>query len=168
MRLLKSFKIESVRKIQNPYAIPGSLEYQCFGCSPNNEIGLRLEFWDAGEYVTAKWMPRKSLEGFRNVLHGGIQATLLDEIASWVVQTRCKTVGVTSSMDIKYRGPVLVSEGEITLRARIKEAGTRIAIIEAELLGNDGKLCASAVVKYFLFNAEKASEEYFYPGADAF
>jgi len=36
------------------------------------------------------------------------------------------------------------------------------------LLGNNGKLCASAVVKYFLFDAEKASSEYFYPGADAF
>ena len=157
-----------MRKIQNPYAKSGDAEYQCFGCSPNNDIGLCLQFWDDGEYVIAKWIPRKSLEGFRNVLHGGIQATLLDEIASWVVQTRCKTVGVTSSMEIKYRCAVLVSDGEITLRARIKEAGTRIATIEAELLGSNGNLCASAVVKYFLFNAEKASSEYFYPGADAF
>lgn len=157
-----------MRKIQNPYAKSGREDYKCFGCSPINEIGLRLEFWEEGEYVIAKWMPRKSLEGFRNVLHGGIQATLLDEIASWVVQTRCKTVGVTSSMDIKYRWPVLVSEGEITMRAKVKEAGTRMATIEAELFGNDGKLCASAVVKYFLFNAERASAEYFYPGADAF
>ncbi|HEY3389706.1 MAG TPA: PaaI family thioesterase [Prolixibacteraceae bacterium] len=157
-----------MRKIQNPYAKSGDSEYQCFGCSPINEIGLRLDFWDEGEYVIARWMPRKSLEGFRNVLHGGIQATLLDEIASWVVQTRCKTVGVTSSMEITYRRPVLVNEGEITVRGKVKEAGTRMAIIETELLGNDGKLCASAVVKYFLFNAEKASKDYFYPGADAF
>lgn len=157
-----------MRKIQNPYTKSGGVEYQCFGCSPNNETGLRLEFWDDGEYVIARWIPSKSFEGFRNVLHGGIQATLLDEIASWVVQTRCKTVGVTSSMDIKFRFPVFVSEGEITLRARIKETGTKLAIIEAELLGNDRKVCASAIVKYFLFNAEKASEVYFYPGADAF
>jgi uncharacterized protein (TIGR00369 family) len=157
-----------VRKIQNPYAKTGDPEYQCFGCSPNNEIGLRLEFWEEGEEVIAKWKPRKSFQGFRDVLHGGIQATLLDEIASWAVQTRCKTVGVTSSMEITFRRPVLVSAGEISLRARIKVAGTRMATVETELLGNDGKLCASAVVKYFLFNAEKASEEYFYPGADAF
>lgn len=157
-----------MRKIRNPYAKSGRAEYQCFGCSPNNEIGLHLEFWEEGEEVTAKWTPRKSLEGFRDVLHGGIQATLLDEIASWVVQTRCKTVGVTSSMEISFRRPVLVSGGEITLRGRVKEAGTRMAVIETELLGNDGKLCASAVVKYFLFNADKAAEEYFYPGADAF
>ena len=157
-----------MRKIVNPYAKSGRAGYQCFGCSPNNEIGLRLEFWEEGEYVITKWMPRQSLEGFRDVLHGGIQATLLDELASWVVQTRCKTVGVTSSMEITFRRPVLVSAGEITARGRVKEAGTRIAIIETELFGNDGKLCATAVVKYYLFNAEKASEAYFYPGADAF
>ena len=157
-----------MRKIQNPYAKSGRDTYQCFGCSPSNPIGLQLEFWSEGEGVVAKWMPRKSLEGFMDILHGGIQATLLDEIASWAVQTLCKTVGVTSSMEISYKRPVFISDGEISLRATIKEAGTRIAVVKTELLGNDGKLCASAVVKYFLFNQEKASKEYFYPGADAF
>ena len=157
-----------MRKIQNPYAKSGRVEYQCFGCSPNNPIGLNLQFWDDGKDVIAKWTPRKSLEGFANVLHGGIQATLLDELASWVVQTHCKTVGVTSSMEISYRRPVLISAGEITLRGRVKEAGTWVAIIETELFGNDGKVCATALVKYFLFNAEKWVSEYFYPGADAF
>ena len=157
-----------MRKIRNPYAALGRPGYQCFGCSPNNPIGLNLQFWDDGHDVVAKWTPRKLLEGFTNVLHGGIQATLLDELASWVVQTQCKTVGVTSSMEISYRRPVLISAGEITLRGRVKEAGIRVAIIETELLGNDGKVCATAVVKYFLFNKEKATTEYFYPEADAF
>ena len=157
-----------MRKIINPYAQSGRESYQCFGCSPKNPIGLQLEFWQDGNGVNAKWMPRKSLEGFVNILHGGIQATLLDEIASWAVQTRCKTVGVTSSMEISYRRPVLISAGEISLRATIREAGSRMAVVDAELLGNDGKLCASAVIKYFLFNPEKAAAEYFYPGVDAF
>ena len=103
-----------------------------------------------------------------NVLHGGIQATLLDELASWAVQTKCKTVGVTSSMEIVYKRPVQISLGEITLKGRIKEAGSRIAIVETELIDSQGKTCAMATVKYFLFNAEKAASEYFYPGADAF
>jgi len=157
-----------LRKIINPYAKSERDSYQCFGCSPQNPIGLQLEFWQDENGVMAKWLPRKSLEGFVNILHGGIQATLLDEIASWAVQTQCKTVGVTSSMEISYRRPVLISEGEISLRATIREAGSRMAVVDTELLGNDGKLCASAVVKYFLFNPEKAAAEYFYPGTDAF
>ena len=71
-------------------------------------------------------------------------------------------------MEISYRRPVLISAGEISLRATIREAGSRMAVVDAELLGNDGKLCASAVIKYFLFNPEKAAAEYFYPGVDAF
>lgn len=157
-----------MKKIQNPYAKSGRDTYQCFGCSPNNPIGLKLDFWSDGDLVIAKWLPRKSLEGFEDVLHGGIQATLLDEIASWAVQTRCKTVGVTSSMEITYRRPVRISSGEISLQARIREAGSRMAIVETELLGNDGKLCAAAVVKYFLFNPDKAANEYYFPGAEAF
>jgi len=158
-----------LKKIVNPYAQSGRDSYQCFGCSPKNPIGLQLEFWqDSDGMVIAKWIPRKSLEGFVNILHGGIQATLLDEIASWAVQTQCRTVGVTSSLEISYRRPVLISDGEISLRATIREAGSRMAIVDTELMGNDGKLCASAVVKYFLFNPDKASAEYFYPGADAF
>ncbi|MCX6237408.1 MAG: PaaI family thioesterase [Bacteroidia bacterium] len=157
-----------MRKIKNPYAASGRLDYQCFGCSPNNPIGLHLEFWEKGEEVIAKWMPRKSLQGFRDVLHGGIQATLLDEIAGWVVQTQCKTAGVTTSMEVSYLRPVLVSDGEITLRGKVMETGSRMAIIGAELLGHDGKVCASAVIKYFLFSEDKATKEYFYPGADAF
>ena len=127
-----------------------------------------MQFWDDGDDVVAKWIPRKSLEGYTNVLHGGIQATLLDELASWVIQTRCKTVGVTYSMEITYRRPVLISAGEITLRGRVQEAESSVAIIETELLGNDGKICATAILKYFLFDTEKATTEYFYPGADAF
>ena len=71
-------------------------------------------------------------------------------------------------MEISYRRPVLISAGEITIRGRVKEAGSRVAIIETELFGYDGKVCVTASVKYFLFNAEKSVSEYFYPGADAF
>lgn len=131
-------------------------------------MGLKLEFWDEEDAVISKWLPQKGYEGFMDVLHGGIQATMLDEIGNWAVQLRCKTAGVTSSMEISYRRPVLISSGEITLRATIVDAGTRIAIVKAELIGNDGQVCATAQIKYFLFNPEKASETYFYPGADAF
>ena len=157
-----------MKKIRNPYVASDRTEYQCFGCSPNNELGLRLEFWEEDGEVIAKWIPRKVLEGFTNILHGGIQATLLDELASWVVQTQCKTVGVTSSMEITYRRPVLIDAGEITLRGKVKDFNSRLAVVETQLFGNDGKLCASAKVKFFLFHPDKAAKDYFYPGADAF
>jgi acyl-coenzyme A thioesterase PaaI-like protein len=71
-------------------------------------------------------------------------------------------------MEISYRKPVLISEGEITLRASLVKKSSRLAEIDAKLFGNDGQLCASATVKYFILSQEKAVNEFFYPGSDAF
>lgn len=157
-----------IRKIANPYLKSGRKEYNCFGCSPNNPHGLQLIFELDGEEVIAKWSPQRWAEGFRNVLHGGIQATLMDEICSWVVQTVCKTVGVTTSMEISYRRAVLISEGDITLKARLTEQNSRMAFVEGKLLNKDGIVCAIAKCSFFLFPLEKAMNEFEYPGADAF
>lgn len=157
-----------VRKIKNPYYASGRRDYNCFGCSPNNEKGLKLTFELDGEEVTARWNPVTWAEGFRNVLHGGIQATLLDETCSWVVQALVRTVGVTTSMEISYRRAVLVSEGEITLRARLLEQNSRMAVVEGRILDKAGTVCAIAKCRFFLFPVDKAMSDYNYPGGDAF
>ena len=156
------------RKIRNPYYASGRRDYNCFGCSPNNEKGLKLTFELDGEEVMARWNPVTWAEGFRNVLHGGIQATLLDETCSWVVQALVRTVGVTTSMEISYRRAVLVSEGEITLRARLLEQNSRMAVVEGRILDKAGTVCAIAKCRFFLFPVDKAMSDYNYPGGDAF
>jgi len=156
------------RKILNPYLTSGRKEYNCFGCSPNNDKGLQLKFELDGDEVIAIWNPERWAEGFRNVLHGGIQAALLDEVCSWVVQSLCKTMGVTTSMEISYRKAVLISEGEITLRAKLVEQNSRMAFVDGKLLGKDGTVCATAKCKFFLFPLDKAMAEFEYPGGDAF
>lgn len=156
------------KKIFNPYLKTGRKEYNCFGCSPNNDKGLQLKFELDGDEVTAVWNPQSWAEGFRNVLHGGIQAALLDELCSWVVQVLCKTMGVTTSMEISYRKAVLISEGEITLRARLTEQNSRMAFVEGRLQSKDGTICATAKCKFFLFPLNKAMAEYEYPGGESF
>ncbi len=156
------------RKIVNPYLNSGRKEYNCFGCSPHNDKGLQLNFEIEGEEVVAYWHPPKWAEGFRNVLHGGIQAALLDEICSWVVQSFGKTVGVTTSMEISYRKAVLITDGQISLRAKLSEQNSRIAFVEGKLFNSDGNVCATAKCKFFLIPLEKAMAEYDYPGGEAF
>ena len=68
--------------------------YNCFGCASGNEHGLRCEFYEEGEYITCHWMPRPEFQGFFHVLHGGIQATLMDEIACWNVFAKVKSARV--------------------------------------------------------------------------
>ncbi len=157
------------RKIINPYIREHSSDgIKCFGCSPQNPIGLQLTFYDTGEELETLWNPSWQYEGFLNVLHGGIQATLLDEIASWLVFTKCETTGVTKTMNVIYHNPVYVKNNEIRITASLIKQEERSALIKTCLYNSEGKLCTEADVEYFIFPLAVAKRKYFYPGVEAF
>lgn len=152
--------------IYNPY---NELEeHHCFACSAQNPCGLHMRFEVEGEQVICNWKPEQKFQGFYNVLHGGIQATLMDEIAAWAVQLFCKTAGVTSNMNVKYLHPVHISNEKIKLVATIESVRRRIADVKVDLFDEKETLCATATVTYFLFNETIAREQFMYPGAEAF
>jgi uncharacterized protein (TIGR00369 family) len=158
-----------MRKINNPFIEMASKgEYNCFGCSPANDIGLHLQFWEDEDKVLAKWTPNKRYEGWMGVLHGGIQATLLDEIAAWVVFIKLKTSGVTSEMNINYKKPVYLSKGEISVTGKLIHFEKRLAKLECTLFDGSGESCATANVIYFCFPEKIARAKYNYPGVEAF
>lgn len=155
-----------MRKVINPFK--GRTGYNCFGCSPDNENGLQLSFVDEGEYLTATWTPKNYFQGYHNLLHGGIQSTLLDEIASWYVYAILKTAGVTSRLEVRYKKPVYTNKGDIKLRAKLIQMKRNLADIKVELLDNDGQVCATGTAQYFTFPEKVAREKYWYPGPEAF
>ena len=127
-----------------------------------------MQFREEGEYLVCDWEPRGFLQGYVNVLHGGIQVTLMDEIASWLVQVKMKTSGVTSQLTTKYLKPVPVDKGSIRLRAHLQETKRNLADVKVELFGPDGVLCSESVVTYYTFPENVARERFHYPGAEAF
>lgn len=154
------------KELHNAYA---ELEgYNCFGCSPTNPVGLKCKFTDEGEYVTCRWTPSDNYQGFFHILHGGIQATLIDEIASWVIFTRANTAGVTTEMNVKYRKKVCIDDGEIFLRAKVVNLQRRFATARVELFTAGGELAAEAEVVYMLFSEEMAKRQLDWPGVAAF
>ena len=155
-----------MRKLKNPYTQMDG--YNCFGCSPDNQNGLQMHFFDDGEYICSEWKPNKSFQGYKNVLHGGIQVTLMDEIASWVVQSKLGTAGVTSKIESRFLKPVLITDEHITIKAKLHRQMKNIAIIEVQLFNFAGELCAHSQISYFTFNPELAKEKYFYPGTESF
>lgn len=150
-----------MRKISNPYLnIP---RYNCFGCSPDNHDGLRMEFYEDGDEIISEWEPSFRFHGYLNILHGGIQATLIDEIACWVVLVKLKTGGVTARLDMKLKKPVIADKGKITLRAKLVKVKKSLAEISVNLCGYDGEICATATVWYFIYPAEDAVRSLNYP-----
>ena len=49
--------------------------------------------------------------GFHDILHGGIQATMMDEIASWVVLVKLDTSGVTYPLEYPLQGACSYIQG---------------------------------------------------------
>lgn len=154
-------------KLSNPFLLKKD-NYDCFGCSPKNEHGLRMEFWDNGDSIVSFWKSKKHLEGYLDVVHGGIQATIHDEIASWVVYTKCKISGVTSNLEVKYKHPLVIDGNEIVIRGEVQEQNRRFATIKTTITNGDGVVCSIAMVKYFLFSEADSIEKYQYPGVEAF
>ncbi|HAN18823.1 MAG: hypothetical protein A2X13_08020 [Bacteroidetes bacterium GWC2_33_15] len=155
-----------MKKINNPFThIPG---YNCFGCSPDNQLGLQMHFFEEGEWIISPWKPRPHLTGYGNILHGGIQTTLMDEIASWLLYIKLETAGVTSGINVKFKKAVETDKGIITIRAKLVDHNRKLATIYTELLNTKGELCTEAEIKYFIFSQDVAREKFYYPGKEAF
>ncbi len=154
-----------MRKIINPYDSDLNL---CFGCGKKNPIGLKMEFMDSEDKIRAKWKPSETYQGYPNILHGGIIATLLDEIGAWCVSVKIGTAGITSEMNIKFLNPVYINRGETELEAEVLETTDRIARIACRLYNEKQKLCAEANAVYTILPVEIAMRKFRYPGREAF
>ena len=125
---------------------PGNV---CFGCSPWNERGLRMRFRHVEPgVVESPYTAAEHLCGAPGVVHGGIQAVLLDEAMGVAIHGRDEndeTFVVTAEFKLRYRRPVptgvpLVVRGRLVRRegrdcfvegAILDESGARLTIAEA-------------------------------------
>ena len=153
-----------MKKIKNPWLHkPG---YNCIGCSPDNPLGLHLEFWEDGEDVVSRWAPTPDHQGWIDTLHGGVQSLLLDEVAGWVVTRKLQTTGVTSKMEVQYVKPISTYDSLLTIRARISRQMRNVAFIEGEIYNADGEVCTKATLTYFCASRQKAEEDMGFCGCD--
>ena len=145
-----------MKKIINPYL--GKKGYKCICCSPDNPIGLHLQFWEEGDEVLTKWSPSENYQGWIDTLHGGVIAMLMDEVAGWVVNRKLQTAGMTTRLDVKYRQPVMTTESLITIKGHISAQRRNIVTIHLTLENAKGEICDEADATYFTFGPERAKE----------
>jgi acyl-coenzyme A thioesterase PaaI-like protein len=150
-----------VRDIRNPFAgIPG---YDCFGCAPGNDRGLRMTFFEEDDEILCSWMPEPHFAGYGGVLHGGIQASLHDEAASWVVFVKLQTAGVTERLEIDYRSPVLIESGSLSIRSRLEKMEKNKAFIRTRLFDGKGKLGSESLAVFFTLPQHIARKKMAFP-----
>ena len=113
----------------------------CFACGRDNPSGLQVETRREDGSAELRWTPSREYQGFKEILHGGIVSTLLDEaMAHAVLSVREGTA--TAEMRVLFEKPVDTA-GEITVEARVNEEKHRLLRASAELR-QDGTQKASA------------------------
>jgi len=115
----------------------------CFVCGLDNHDGLQLTFYqqEGGQVVAETIVPTR-FQGYPGVVHGGIVAAMLDEVAmrSAMVDDHLRFM-VTAKMTLRYRKAIPV-EQPLRLVGRIERAGGSATTATAELRLADGSLGA--------------------------
>ena len=122
-------------------------DQMCFACGSKNERGLRLQFeLDAGaKRLKTRWTPSKDLQGYQDIVHGGMIGLVLDEMMVNLLWT-LKRPSVTASLKLQLKRPAKVSE-PLNCEAWVKEETGRIYLMEAEARNSKGEVVASASAK---------------------
>ena len=114
----------------------------CFGCSPTNEHGLRLRFHRRGEEVYALHTVPPAYQGAPGIVHGGILATIIDEVSCATVVALRGTHVVTGELSVRYMRPCPVG-APLEISARVVGEHPRYLIVEAHVCQDDTVLARS-------------------------
>ena len=121
-------------------------DHHCFACGGTNPIGMGLHIeLDEGRARTT-WRAGDDFVGWSDKLHGGIVATLLDEVMAWACASS-DAWAVTAEMTVRYRSPAAPGE-ELVAEGRVVEQRRRIYQVVGEVRGGDGRLVAEGTGRY--------------------
>ncbi len=118
----------------------------CFVCGAHNSHGLHLRFRRDGDEVRADFTPSSHHAGFREIIHGGIISTALDEAMFWAAATTTKRFCLAAELTVRFLRKVTVGEKYLIV-AKFEADRGRVWESSAELRDVDGKVCARATCK---------------------
>jgi len=131
--------------------------HSCFVCGDTNPRGLKLRFHTDGRVVTARFKPCPEHIGFKGVVHGGITATVLDEIMVWACVVATKQFAYCAELNVRYLRP-LTPDVEVSVTSElIADRKGRIFEAKAAVLDSTGTPLVQATGKYIPIRTADAS-----------
>lgn len=108
----------------------------CFACGDANPVGLHLGAARLdGDEALADFTPVEHHAGAGETLHGGLAATVLDELMVWAGLLIHRVLSVTATLELRYRRPVLVTD-RIEVRGRVDDVSGRRLRCSGRILVN--------------------------------
>jgi len=119
----------------------------CFVCGLENDLGLQLKFYETGPgEISVEYTVPDHFQGYPGVVHGGIIASLVDEVLGRVhmgSDPANPRFMFTAKMTVQYRKNVPTGK-PIKIVGRAINSKRRTATSRAEVLDPDGELLAEA------------------------
>ncbi|MDX1951622.1 MAG: PaaI family thioesterase [Verrucomicrobiota bacterium] len=107
-----------------------------------------MRFQTDGKIVEGRLIPGMEHVGFVGVTHGGLLATVLDEIMVWACSVPMKKFFFSAEMTVRYFAPARPGEEILARGEMIENRRNRIFIAQGELKRITGEKLASATGKY--------------------
>lgn len=122
----------------------------CFVCGVENPFGLHMHFMESDPdaqghvRVAVDYTVPAHYQGYPGVTHGGIIATMLDEVTSRTIfRGAPPRFVVTAQLSVRYRKPVPV-ETPLKLSGRVVEDKGRVIRVAGQIHNREGVLLAEA------------------------
>jgi uncharacterized protein (TIGR00369 family) len=128
---------------------------RCFGCGAANPRGMQLTFEqdDNARRIRGRFQLSADYQGATGFIHGGIIATLLDEVMSKANRFR-NARAVTAELNVEYLKPVRVGE-DLVIEGWETEAKGRNLFLQSEIRDSAGNLLARGRGRFVDLNAAR-------------
>lgn len=125
----------------------------CFVCGEKNSSGLHLAFVPHAQGVLAEFTPQKIHQGYKDITHGGLISTLLDEAVVKAALSK-GLPAVTVEMSVRFRQPLYIGE-RATVEGRILRVTRKLIEAHSTVKKNDDTVVAEATAKLIRQDQEK-------------
>ena len=96
--------------------------------------------------ATGEYTPIRHFEGYKDVLHGGIISSLLDEVMAYAVFSQ-GLVAVTTHMEVKFRKAAKIGE-KLMLEGYIVSDRGKLILVEGKVSNPKNEIIATGKAKF--------------------
>lgn len=116
----------------------------CFCCGKDNPGGLHLQIESRpGGGVCCEFTPGPGLQGYREVVHGGILSTLLDELMAHAALRAVDRHSATARIQVTFRKPALTGR-KMRIEGEVVRSGGRRIITTGRIFNDENEILAEA------------------------
>jgi len=137
----------------------------CFGCGKHNENGLQIKSYWEGDVAVCRWRPESHHNGWKDVMNGGVMATLIDchcmcTAMAHAYKVEGRDLGTaphykyaTGTMTIKYLKPTSNLD-EVVLKASVTEVKGKKTTVRCDFYAQDIKTAEAEVIAIRVFSSK--------------